>query len=872
MRLLRVFRQRLRSLFQRSRVEADLTRELQFHLEQLTRENMAAGMDAAAARRAARREFGAAALIEEQCRDHRRNSWLTDLGKDLRYAGRTLAQSPGFSALAVITLAFGVGASIAVYALAESFLLRSLPYASPERLVSLYSVHARRGELENIGQEDFRDWQYANTVFERMAFTEQEVMTLTGHGDAERIAGTSVSPGFFEMLGVQPELGRWFTPAEQKPGADRVVLVSHGFWVRKLGARPDAVRDTLFFSGLPYRITGVMPPTFRFNEGYVPEFWTPVSYINHGHKNHQYSGYARLKPGVSVAAAQAQMTDIARRMEKLFPDCAEWGVRVISMRADLFREIGPALGIFGAAALLVLLVASANVASLLLARGIGRSKEIAVRMALGAGRRRIVRLLITESVLISSFSAAVGMAMAWGLLRFAATAAPAWMELGTIVQLRTTLVAFAAGLTLATGILTGLWPAIRSSRTNLQNDLKESGASLVAGRRHARSLHGLVVIEIAMAVVLLTFAGLLTKSFARLAGTDLGYRTDRLLTFRMALPRSRYRNDDAKVRFWSQLEPQLAAAPGVISVAGASSVPLGETYTGDTVEVQGQAAARDWTDIASRIAVVSTDYFRTFGIGLRAGRVFTAADNAKAEAVTIVNETFARKRMPGENPLGKYVRLSNEPWRRIVGVVADSRYHGPAYGVDSEVYTPIAQDPWLEYVALRTAIPEERVMGDVRALVRRLDPALAISQVRTMRESLDRATLLQRQMMALVAVFAGLTLGMATLGLSGVMAYIVSRRRREIGLRIALGANRADVSRAVIRSAGTLVLAGALIGAACALAAGRLLAAVLYSVRPSDPAVLVAAPVFLGVVALLACLVPARRAASVDPMAVLRQE
>ena len=872
MRLLRVFCQRARSLFRSVKVDAELESELQYHLEQLTRENIAQGMDAGAARLAARRALGGAAQIAEQCRDQRRVSWLTDMGKETKFAWRMLLKSPGFTSLAVVTLAFGVGASLAVYTLAESLLLRSLPYASPERLAAIYSVHVRRGSLESIGQEDFRDWQAANTVFERMAFTEWDHMTLTGHGNAERITGTAVSEGFFEMLGVPPLVGRWFTPQEQKPGADHVVLLSYGFWVRKLGARPNVVGSTVSLSGFSYRITGVMPASFRFNEGYLSEYWTPIGYVNYGHQNHQYAGYARLRPGITFEAAQSQMSGIARRMEQQFPDCAGWGVRVVSMRSELLHEIGPALLVFGAAALIVLLVACGNVASLLLARGIGRSKEIAVRMALGAGRRRLVRLLLTESVLLSCLGAAVGMVLAWWLIRLAAGAAPDWMQLGAMVSMSPSLAAFAIVLTLTTGILTGFWPAVRGSRANLGSGLKESGVALVAGRRQVRSLNSLVVMEIALAVVLLTFAGLLTKSFAQLMSADLGYRTDHLLTFRLVPPSSRYQTAQARLQFWDKLQSQLAALPGVVSVAAADGVPLGGTYNAGPIVVEGHAAQRDWTDVTARGASVTADYFRTFGIPLREGRAFTAGDTAEAEPVAIVNETFVRKLMPGENPVGKHVRESHENWRRIVGVIGDARYHGPEQGVESEFYVPLTQVAWFEFAALRTAIPEERVMGAVRNIVRKLDPALPISQVQTMRQSVDRATQMPRSLMALVAGLAMVTLGMSALGLGGVMAYTVSRRKRELGLRIALGARRNDISRAVIRSAGQLILAGSLLGVLGALAAARVLEALLYGVGPHDPLVIVAAPVVLGGVALLACLAPAQAAASVDPMTVLRQE
>lgn len=491
---------------------------------------------------------------------------------------------------------------------------------------------------------------------------------------------------------------------------------------------------------------------------------------------------------------------------------------------------------------------------------------------MGASRRRIARLLLTESLLLSCLGAVAGVGLAFWLLQLAIGAAPPWLQLGAMVTVSPSLVAFSVALTLCTGLLTGLWPALRGSRANLQNDLKESGNSLVAGRRQVRSLNGLVVMEIALAVVLLTFAGLLTKSFAYLLHTNLGYRTNRLLTFRMPLPASRYKNDQAILQFCDKLLPQLAALPGVVSAAAADSVPLGGTYSGVPVEVQGQTGLRDWADVMARGAGVTSDYFRTIGIPLLAGRAFDAADTADAEPVVIVNEAFLRKLMAGQSPLGARVRLGDEKWRRIVGVIGDIRYNGPTQPVEPEAYMPFAQSTWLEFVALRTAVLEQAVLDAVRHVIRGMDPGLAIAQARSMRESVDLATELQRAMMALVVGFAALTLGMATLGLSGVMAYAVSRRKREIGLRMALGARRADVSRAILGNAGRLVLAGSAIGVLCAFAAARALGSLLYGVRPHDPMIIVAAPLVLGAVALLACLAPARRAASVEPMAALRQE
>ncbi len=870
MRVLRVLRQRVRSIVRGAKADAELARELEFHLEQLTRENIAGGMKPAEARLAARRTLGGLAQIEEQCRDHRRVGSLIDLLKDFNYAVRMLAKSSGFTALAVVTLALGVGASIAVYALSEALLLRSFPYREPERLVRLTDVHARQGE-SGAGQQNFRDWQASNTVFERMALTDFSQATLTGNGEAERIQGLSVSEGFFELLGVQPQLGRWLRPDEYKPGAPCAVMLSHGFWARKLGARSDAVGGDLIMNDRTCRIAGVMPQSFRFNEGGVAEYWSPIGYVSDNRKQHQYGAYARLRPGVSVKTAQAQMREIAGRLAQAYPEDAGWSVRVRSLRSEMLDTVGSGLLILGAAALIVLLVGCANVASLMLARGIGRSREIAVRVALGAGRARVVRLLLAETLLVSGMSAVLGGFFAAWLLRLAISAAPPWMQLADAVSVSAWTVVFSVGLALCTGLLAGLWPALRGSRTDLENELKESGGALVAGKRQTRSLNALVATEVALSVVLLTFAGLLVKSFTQLLHTSLGYSTDHILTFRMPLPDARYRAAAARIQFWDDLLARLAGVPGVLSAAASDSIPLGGTFSGAPVEVEGQAMGRDWADVTTRGAVVTPDYFRTMGIAVRAGRTFIPGD-AGAEPVVVVNEAFVRKLLPGRAPLGVRVRTGRGPWVRIIGVIGDGRYSGPMRKADAEAYLLYTQAPYLQFVSIHTAGPEQGVLAAARRIIRQLDPGLPITQVRTMRQSVDLSISLERQMMTLVAGFGAITLAMAAMGLSGVMLYTVSRRRREIGLRIALGASPRDISRGVLGAAAWLVASGSAIGVLAALASSRILQSSLYGVRWYDPIALAAAPAVLAAIALAACLLPSRRAARVEPMQALRQE
>lgn len=611
----------------------------------------------------------------EIMQDRQRSRSLNGVRQDFVYAARMLGKSPAFTALAAGILALGLGGSIAVYALFEGLLLRSLPFAEPHRLVTLSGVHERLGTVPFVAQENFRDWMAANTVFESMAFSGRSQATILGRGEAEAVTGSEVSENFFEMLGVQPKMGGWFRKEDQKPGGACVVLVSEGFWRRKLEARPDVVGATLRLDDRFCRIDGVMPQNFALRDGYAAEFWTPVHQVSRGRTQQQYRAYARLKPGVAVAAAQAQMSEIAGRMARTYPENAGWGVRVASMREELLRQMGEPLPLLAAAALIVLLVACGNVACLLLARGIERSKEIAVRVALGASPGRVVRLLIAEGLLLSMLSAAGAGAVAVGLIRLAIAASPPWHALDNMISVSGTLVLFAVALVLLAGMVPSLYAGLRTAARESGLGLRESGGAMGNGRGQVRSLHALVVAEMALAVLLLSMAGLLIRSFANLQSNDLGYRPEGVLTFKTALPASRYPAVAARVRFWETLLAQLAAIPGVQSAAASDSIPLGLTYAAAPVHVEGEAARLG--GIVTRGAVVTPDYFRTLGIEVRAGRTFDEGDLGTGAPVAVVNEAFVRKMPQGRPAVGTQVRFAQRSVR-IAGVIADARYFGPA--------------------------------------------------------------------------------------------------------------------------------------------------------------------------------------------------
>lgn len=801
---------------------------------------------------------------------HRQRSrWLDGVRQDFVYAARMLGKSPAFTALAAGILALGLGGSIAVYALFEALLLRSLPFAEPHRLVSLAGVHERLGTVKFVAQENFRDWMAANTVFESMAFSGRFQATILGRGEPEVVTGSEVSENFFEMFAVQPMFGGWFRKEDQKPGGACVVLVSESFWRRKLEARPDVVGAALRFDDRFCRIEGVMPEKFALREGYVAEFWMPVRQVIRGRVQQQYRANARLKPGVELAAAQAQMSEIAARMARTYPENAGWGVQVASMREELLREVGEPLPVLAAAALIVLLVACGNVTCLLLARGIERSKEIGVRVALGASPGRVVRLLIAEGLLLSMLSAAGAGAVAAGLIRLAIAASPPSHGLGSMISISGTLVLFAVALVLLAGMVPSLYAGLRTAARESGLGLRESGGAMVHGRGQVRSLHALVVAEMALAVVLLSMAGLLIRSFVNLRGNDLGYRPEGVVTFKTALPASRYPAVAARVRFWDTLLAQLAAIPGVQSAAGSDSIPLGMTYAAAPVQVEGEDGRP--SGIVTRGAVVTPDYFRTLGIEVRAGRTFDDGDLGTAAPVAVVNEAFVRKMPQGRPAVGTQLRFAQRSLR-IAGVIADSRYFGPARAPEPEVYVPHTQFPMLQFVSIRASVPEAAVLAATREVIRRLDPELPITQVRTLRQSVDGAMTFQRDMMLLVGGFAAVTVAMAATGLGGVMIYVVSRRRREIGLRMALGAERGQIAWTVLSRTLRLALGGGLLGAAAALASGRLIGSFLHGVGANDPVTVLLAPAVLIAIAVLTGAVPALRAASVDPLAAIRQE
>src|SRR5271157_118833 len=881
----------IKQLLSRRRVYGDLSAEIQEHLEEKIDELVAGGMSREDAIHAARREFGNVTLLEERSREVWRWPSVEDFFMDVRYGLRVLRRNPGFAATAILTLALGIGATTAIFSVVDTVMFKPLPFPTADRLVRVRSVIAATGHGAVASYPDYLDWRARNHVFESMAVFRTNDFTLIGPREPLHLQGAVVSAQVFSLLGVTPALGRSFLPEEDNPaaaaGADPVIL-SYVLWQREFGADASVLGRTLQLGDQPFTVVGVMPPAFHFPIlGEPVELWTTIAVDARGGANamaaqrgaHYLDVIGLLKPGVKLQRAQAEMAAIASALNKQYPENKPRTVGIVPEVEGLIGPIRTPLLVLLAAVGCVLLIVCVNVANLLLARATERHKEMALRAALGASRRRAIRQLLTESVGLGLLGGGLGLALAVASLRVLVRLIPADIPRLTAIGLDARLLCFALLISLAAGILFGLAPALRVAKMSLTESLNETGrGSGSGGKEHSGLRSALVVSEVSLAVVLLLGAGLLIQSFLRLIRVDPGFDPHHVLTFQLDTPAEK---QGAQVpAFFRDVVTQISALPGVSSASAVASLPLTGDNISSSIEIEGEP-----TPMGSRPSAdfnaVEPNYFRTLGISLVAGRDFTERDDSKSTPVVIVNRTLAQRFFPNQDPIGKHVRpgIGNgygpgePPMREIVGVIGDVKQSDLGSEAAPEVYAPLAQSPFYTMLmVVRTANDPRSLVEAARRQVASLDRNTPIYHAETLDQYFSESVAVPRFISLLLAGFAGVALLLACLGIYGVIAYIVVRRTREIGIRMALGARKGDVLRMVIGEGLRPALTGVVIGIIGALKLTRLLSGLLYGVKPTDPVTFAAVALILTGVALLASYIPARRATNVDPTVALRYE
>jgi putative ABC transport system permease protein len=880
-RLTQLWRRCLHYL-RRDQFDRELEEEVRLHLEMKAEEYVADGMSPEEALRAARRQFGNETRMRELSRETWGFAMLDTLLQDVRFGARVLAKNRGFTAVAVLTLAFGIGMNTAIFSVVNAVLLRPLPYENSDELVQIWGTQPQL-DTAPTSPANFLEWREQNRVFEHVAAYTGQTFNLSGAGEPEQIRAARVSADLFELLRVRPILGRAFLAEEDQYGSHRVVIISHALWQRRFGASPQIVGQTLTLSDQSYVVVGVMPPEFSFLRA-ATDVWVPIAF-SPGERQTRDTNYlyviARLKPGVTLEQARAEMEALARRQQELYPGSnAGVGVKVISYKEQVVGDTRPVLLVLLGAVGFVLLIACANVASLLLARAAGRRKEMAVRSALGASRFRVIRQLLTESVLLALLGGGLGLLLAhWGLDLLVALQ-PANIPRLAELSIDRSVLLFVSALSLLTGIAFGLAPALHASRLDLNDALKEGGkgAGGGGGRQRLRSL--LAVSEIALSLVLLIGAGLMIKSFWRLMQVDPGFDPEKTLTMVVSLPASRYAETERQVAFFRQAVERVSSLPGVVAAGVTTDIPLfGGSSTGFDIEGRPPYAPGQRPMVEYRS--VSPGYFRAMGIPLLRGHTFTEQDRGDAPGVVIINETLARRYFPNEDPVGKRLGFSKPTdWREIVGVARDTRNYGLDEEVKPEAYMPLTQSA-PDYLAgsisgmilvARASSDPQSMAAPIKREVQGLDGSLPVYNIKTMEQYLAESVARRRFNMLLLVVFAGVAVLLAVVGLYGVMSYMVSQRTHEIGLRMALGAQPRDILAMAARQGLALIGVGVGVGLVGALALTRVMTGLLYGVGATDPATFAAIVLLLALVSMLACYVPARRATRIDPLIALRYE
>jgi len=850
---------RLRAMLRRDRLDHDLDEELRSHIEMRAVDNLAAGMSPEEARFEAQKRFGNTTLLKEDTRNTDIVTWLDEAARDFRHSLRILQRSPGFTAVAVLTLALGIGANTALFSVIDSVLLHPLPYQNPDSLVMVWETNSQHPNPHNtVSPPNFLDWQTRNTVFSSMAYIFDERDNLTGNGDPEEVVVQDISANFFSVLGVAPILGPGFTPENGQPGHDNVVILTYGLWKERFAGDSGIIGKSILLNGHPQTVVGIAPQNFQWFikdgslTGAKPQMWSPFVFPQSFHDHKQMGRF---------------MTAAARL------------INVIPLRQQISGDLRPALLVLFGAVAFVLLIACANVSSLLLARAAAREREMAVRTAIGASRWRIARQLLMESLLLSLIGGGLGVALAvWGTNALLAASPKNLLDLNS-VALNLRVLTFAVAATLLAGLLFGFLPSYLSAHSRISETLKTGGRGSSANRR-AFARNTFVVAQLALALVLLTGSGLLIRSFVRLIAVEPGFDTTHLLTFKVSLPRSKYGTDPLRLAFFQQFLARISAVPGVRSATTESFPPLTGLGAATAVHLLSQPSLSVSNLPVAGVRVVGPDYFATMGIPLRAGRLFSAQELAQEKHVTIVNQYFVDKYLHGESPLGQkaaiYMKSLSENEiqpSEIIGVVGNVHEMGLDAVPEPAVYWPHPELVMSAMTVLvRTSSDPLALVSAARGELQKLDPELPMAAVATMDQLLADSLSRSRFTMLLLGIFAAVALLLAAVGIYGLIAYSVTQRTQELGIRIALGAQRRDVLRLVLAQGTRLTLLGLALGVLAALALSRLLATLLFGVTATDPLTFAGVAALLAFVALLACFLPARRATRVDPLVALRYE
>ena len=873
MKMLRTICSRIRSLWRRPALKREIDEELRFHIEQRTAEYVAGGTSPEEAARKARKRFGNVQDVREECRETSGASFGETTLQDVRFGLRMLRKSPGFATVAVLTLALGIGACTAIFSVVNGVLLRALPHEQPGQLVCLWEDPSGKGQDKNsVAGAQFADWKEQTATMESISPIRRVNLNLTGEGRPERLGVHLVSASYLRILRLQPILGRGFLPDEDQSGKEKVAVLTHQLWQRHLGGAANVLGRAIRLGGESYLVIGILPPKPRLPlecDVLVPfVFGSEPWHRSRG--DHRLRVIGRLKPGVTIGQAGVEMNAITQRLKPQYPAWKQaWGVTITPMQEELTGAIRPQLWILFGTVGFVLLIACANVAGLLLARMATRRKEMAVRAALGAGRGRVIRQLLTESMLLSLVGAALGSLLAvWGVRLFTRLGAdnlPRAQEIGV----DSTALGFALLMSLVTGVVFGLAPALHLAQPNLSDALKQ-GSRVLRGRTGSRLRGGLIVAEVGLALLLLTGAGLLLQTLVRLQAVPAGFNPQGVLALDISLDDNRYPAGERRAAFLKQIVQRLESLPEAEAAGTATTLPMAG-WTDSSVRAESRPD-QDQFYISTDYDFVSGNYYRALGMPLLRGRLFTGRDDStNAPRVAILNEALAGRVFPQENPLGRRLQFHGQ-WWEVVGIVGNVRHRGLDRNTREHIYLPQAFSSFPCSLVVRTKVPPLALAETVRNEILKLDPDQPVSNVRTLEQIVANAAGQRRLMLGLLGLFAAAAVLLAAIGLYGVMAFSVSQRTREIGIRMALGAQRGDVLLQVIRQGLKLTMMGVTVGLVGAFALTRVLAHLLFGVTPRDPFTFAGVVILLVTVALVACWLPARRAMRISPTEALRCE